>query len=349
MPGRADLQNMPARQQQAVMEHFIDILADWHRLDPAALALPEMARPTTSRQCALGEMELITARYADFLKHHRDPLITYGLDWLDRFVPQRLARVSLLQGDTGPVNFMFDGDRVTAVIDWEWGHLGDPMEDLGNICVRNFWNPSGPLAELFCRYEARSGIPVDLASVRYYRVQQNMRGMVPIAADSLNASPREPLAWGLAYRYIGDRSTVEAMADAMGLALARPELPDAGEDGIIAQAAAWTLQHDVMGALDSAFARSRANDAAILVRCLDRLRRFEAWIDRAEVEDIGALLGRRPADVAEGLAAVDAAVRERRLDDERLLGYLGRRAYRAEWLYAPVIALYPDRSWTPLS
>ena len=68
-------------------------------------------------------------------------------------MPKTIARVSLVQGDTGPVNFMFDGDRVSAVIDFEWGHYGDPMEDLGNICVREFWNPSGGLTGLFKLYE----------------------------------------------------------------------------------------------------------------------------------------------------------------------------------------------------
>ena len=37
---------------------------------------------------------------------------------------------SLVQGDTGPGNFLHDGRRVTAFLDFELGHLGDPMEDL---------------------------------------------------------------------------------------------------------------------------------------------------------------------------------------------------------------------------
>jgi aminoglycoside phosphotransferase (APT) family kinase protein len=348
--GRADLNTMPAAQQKAVMEHFIDILADWHRLDPASLELPKFAQyPKTSRDCALGEVELIVAKNADFMAKHRDPLITYGLDWLDRNVPKTLSRVSLVQGDTGPVNFMFDGDRVSAIIDWEWGHLGDPMEDLGNVCVRNFWNPSGPLIDLFRRYEKRSGIPVDWSAVRYYRVQQNMRGMVPIVASCVAASPREPVAWSLAYRYTGDRSTVEAIADAEGVALLQPELPDEQEDDILAQAASWMLDNDIAPAIGNAFAKSRTRDVDILVRCLDRLRRHEKWIDNAELEDMGVLLGRKPASLQEGTLAMEAAIRERRFSDAQLLPYLGRRTYRLEWLYKPVTSLYPQRDWTPLA
>lgn len=38
----------------------------------------------------------------------------------------------LVHGDFGPNNVLLDGSgaEVTAVLDWEWAHLGDPVEDL---------------------------------------------------------------------------------------------------------------------------------------------------------------------------------------------------------------------------
>jgi aminoglycoside phosphotransferase len=38
----------------------------------------------------------------------------------------------LVHGDFGPQNMLFDADvlSVTAILDWEWAHLGDPIEDL---------------------------------------------------------------------------------------------------------------------------------------------------------------------------------------------------------------------------
>ncbi|HQR03544.1 MAG: phosphotransferase family protein [Proteobacteria bacterium] len=348
-PGRADLPAMPADQRRAVLEHFFDILADLHTLDVDALPLPPLARPATPRDCALAEVDVVTHLFRDFLARHCDPLISYGLDWLERFAPEQVARLSLVQGDTGPVNFLFVGDRVSAVIDWEWGHLGDPLEDLGNVCVRNFWNPSGDFDGLFERYEKRSGIPVDRFRVGYYRVQQNMRGMLPIAANTAQLNPREPLAWHLAYRYVGDRSTVEALADAMRIPIAPPEFPtdETGPD-ILAQAALWSLENDIAPSLAPGFARARLHDAGILVRCLDRVHRFESVLAAIELDELHALLGQRPASLAEGLAQADMAIRARRLADEKVLPWLARRAYRLEWLYAPAATLYPDRRWTPI-
>ena len=347
--GRADLQNAPPDQQRPVMEHFFDIIADLHTLDIDRFPADDLPRPQSIRDCALSEMDLVTNRWKGFLSSYHDPLITYGIDWLERYLPSSIARVSLVQGDTGPANFLFEGSRVTSVIDWEWGHLGDPMEDLGNICVREFWNPSGGLSGLMERYQRRSGLEVNLQAVRYYRVQQNMRGMIPIAERTMIADPREPLAWYLAYRYIGDRATLEAMAESMGITIERPEMPaDTGSVDPLAASAEWANEHDVRPALTNPFAMSRAAEVSILVKCMERVRRLGNEIERADLGELSTLLGRRIGNVTSGNAELDVAIRSRRLDDQQLIRFLGRRAYRLEWLYSPTTLLYANRQWAPL-
>jgi aminoglycoside phosphotransferase (APT) family kinase protein len=352
VPGRSDLDKVAdAAQQRAVMQDFMGVVGTMHNLDIDQLGLDaDMAyRPTTPRECALGELDLILGVWRDFLAGYTDPLITYGVEWLRRYAPTSVARVSLLQGDTGPVNFLFEGDRVRVVIDWEWGHFGDPMEDLGNICVREFWNPSGGLTGLFDLYAQASGIPYSRAGAQYYRVQQNVRGMIPIHAVTMMAHPRESVAWYLAYRYVGDRATCEALADAMDVAIERPDMPDgSGAGDILAAAAEYALETDIAPNAEGAFAASRVNDVKILVQCMERRRRFGAALAAVEREEIGALLGRRPRTLATGLKALDAAIRAQRVDDAAALRYLARRAYRDEWLHAPAAALYPDRHWSPL-
>jgi aminoglycoside phosphotransferase (APT) family kinase protein len=347
--GRADLQNAPPEQQRSVMEHFFDIIADLHMIDIERFPADEFPRPASIRDCALGEMDRVTDRWKGFLSSYQDPLITYGIDWLERYVPTGLPRLSLVQGDTGPANFLFEGNHVTSVIDWEWGHLGDPMEDLGNICVREFWNPSGGLAGLLERYQQRSGLDVNLQAVRFYRVQQNMRGMIPIAERTIIAEPREPLAWYLAYRYIGDRATLEAMAEFMGFTIERPEMPkEPGTVDPLAASADWANEHDVQPALTNPFAKSRAAEVSILIKCMERVRRLGNEIEAADLGELSTLLGHRIGNVTSGNAELDAAIRSRRLDDQRLIRFLGRRAYRLEWLYSPVTLLYPNRQWAPL-
>lgn len=350
--GRSDIDKIDdPRQQRAVMEDFIRVIARMHQLDLDDLDLADVMPyiPTTPQEAALNDVDLALEQWSSFLATYHDPLISYGVRWLRDNAPTTMARLSLVQGDTGPVNFMFDGDRVSAIIDLEWGHFGDPLEDLGNICVREFWNPSGGLTGLFTLYERESGIPYTKFAAQYYRVQQNVRGMIPIHAISVNAHPRESLAWFLCYRYLGDRATCESLAEAAGLVVERPTMPvDEGDRDILSEAAVWSLERDVEPHLSDPFARSRVGDASILIRIMDRKRRYGATLDAIECEELTPLLGARPATRAEGTVELDRIINEGDLDDAAVITYLTRRAYRDEWLFEPAVSLYPARNWSPL-
>lgn len=43
----------------------------------------------------------------------------------------RALPLSIVHGDVHPWNIVFEGDQLSAIIDWENAHLGDPREDLG--------------------------------------------------------------------------------------------------------------------------------------------------------------------------------------------------------------------------
>ena len=350
-PGRADIHKVEDKtQQSAVMVDFIKVVARLHQLDTSSLALQDILGPLPDSpgQAALGDLDAQLLQFKDFLASYCDPLLTYGVQWLRRFVPDQVARVSLVQGDTGPVNFMFQGDSVSAVVDWEWGHWGDPMEDLGNICVREFWNPSGGLDGLFTLYEEISGIPYTRFAAQYYRIQQNVRGMIPIHAACQYSGLDESLAWYLCYRYVGDRSTCEALADVMEIEISRPEFPVEEAGSLLAKAAVHQLNSTIVPHLQQDFASSRARDVAILVECLDRQHRYGDRLRVIEVTEINQLLGAHHEDYQRALTALDEAIRSAQLDDASLIQYLARRAYRDEWLFAPLQSLYPNRQWSAL-
>jgi aminoglycoside phosphotransferase (APT) family kinase protein len=350
-PGRADIDALQdSQQQRRVMEDFIDIIARLHQLDESELGLNDLLgdKPATAAECALDDVDRQLQQFEGFLSKYNDPLTSYAVQWLRRHAPQQVARISLVQGDTGPVNFMFEGDRVTAVVDWEWGHWGDPMEDLGNICVREFWNPSGGLKGLFQRYEEASGIPYNRFAAQYYRIQQNVRGMIPIHVACKYMPAGQSLAWYLCYRYIGDRATCEALADAMGIAIERPEFPVEAPASDIAKAISRYLHDDIEPKLEGAFARSRAGDVGILAECMERVHRYGDELRAIECEEISQLLGSSETDYRHATDALNAAILAEQLDDAALIPYLARRAYRDEWLHWPVTRLYPDRRWSQL-
>lgn len=61
-----------------------------------------------------------------------DPLPVYydAFLWMRRNKPRPLPLV-LVHGDFNPANFLYDNGKVTALIDWENAHIGDPREDIG--------------------------------------------------------------------------------------------------------------------------------------------------------------------------------------------------------------------------
>lgn len=65
------------------------------------------------------------------------PALELGLRWLERH-PTPKREKCLVHGDFRMGNFMIDGPKVTALLDWECSHLGSPAEDLGWLCARSW-------------------------------------------------------------------------------------------------------------------------------------------------------------------------------------------------------------------
>jgi aminoglycoside phosphotransferase (APT) family kinase protein len=110
------------------------------------------------------------------------PVFELALRWLRDHDPGPSAEVTLVHGDFRHGNLIIGPDGVRAVLDWELAHTGDPMEDLGWICV-NSWRfgeidkPVGGFGsreELFAGYEA-SGRRVDPERVTFWEVMGTLR------------------------------------------------------------------------------------------------------------------------------------------------------------------------------
>ncbi len=83
----------------------------------------------------------------------------------------------VVHGDFRLGNMIVGPDGLRSVIDWELAHIGDPMEDLGWLCVKAWrFGQAPPVAglgdydELFTAYEAAGGRTVDPDAVRWWEV-----------------------------------------------------------------------------------------------------------------------------------------------------------------------------------
>jgi aminoglycoside phosphotransferase (APT) family kinase protein len=133
-----------------------------------AFSVSEVARYLTSLTMAAGD----------------DPYPVLALvgRWLEQHAPNA-SRRAVVHGDFRIGNILYDASGLTAVLDWELAHVGDPLEDVGWLCVRawRFGNDEMPVGGLCSReqfwelYEGESGVVVDPAAALYWELFGNWK------------------------------------------------------------------------------------------------------------------------------------------------------------------------------
>jgi aminoglycoside phosphotransferase (APT) family kinase protein len=180
-----------AHARKVIPQQLAEILARIHKIDVKKHRLDFLRAPAGSpARAELAEYEEIYRRLA--LEEH--PAFELAIRWLLAHIPQ-CSRQTLVHGDYRIGNIMFGPEGVRAILDWELPHLGDPMEDVGWVCVRA-WRfgaddkPVGGLAqreEFWDAYEKASGWEVDRQSARFWEVFGNLRWGIFTISQSRSA------------------------------------------------------------------------------------------------------------------------------------------------------------------
>jgi aminoglycoside phosphotransferase (APT) family kinase protein len=165
-------------------ERLIDVLAEIHQVDWNAIGLGNLGKPA-------GYIERQVRRWTGQLMgawNREIPELSEVANWLQEHIPES-PPPTLVHGDYRLDNLMVLPEppaRVTAVVDWEMGTIGDPLADLGYLLT--FWrDPGDPPAEfaddawtisempgfprrqwLVERYRERTGI--DVRALDFYQV-----------------------------------------------------------------------------------------------------------------------------------------------------------------------------------
>jgi aminoglycoside phosphotransferase (APT) family kinase protein len=150
--------------RRRLTRQFADALARLHAVDPDTVP-------------GLAETDQV-AQYRELLDLLAQPHPTFELvfRWLDANRPSATRRC-LVHGDFRLGNVIVGPDGLRAVLDWELAHVGDPLEDLGWLCVKAWrFGSAPPVAglggydQLLDAYRAASGVDVDAAAVRWWEV-----------------------------------------------------------------------------------------------------------------------------------------------------------------------------------
>ena len=111
------------------------------------------------------------------------PAFELAFRWLEANRPPA-GPPRVVHGDFRNGNLIVGPEGLRAVLDWELAHLGDPMEDLGWLCVKAWRFGAEPpvggfgqYAELFEAYAEAAGLPggVDPEVVRWWEVLSTVK------------------------------------------------------------------------------------------------------------------------------------------------------------------------------
>ena len=166
--------------RQAIGEHFVDVLAEIHRIDPAVTGLEAAA---SSDEAARRRIE----HWAKVYEQSRlveVPVLRWLIGWLRSNITTS-GRVALVHGDYRIGNFMVDGNRINAVFDWELAHIGDPVFDVAWAAMPLFRGRGTQVSQLLdeefflARYADASGHVVDPDVFRFWLAFGHLRAAVP--------------------------------------------------------------------------------------------------------------------------------------------------------------------------
>jgi aminoglycoside phosphotransferase (APT) family kinase protein len=336
--GHADYHRLDPDRQRSIAAQLAKALADLHAAALLNSGDGLLDRPETRSDALAAELRIWRAMYAEARRD--DALIAFALNWLEKNAPASSLPPVLVHGDAGAGNFLIDGDRLSAMIDWELAHFGDPMEDLAWVAFRAAIQPLPDYRAFLHSYEQASGTPINRDVLRYHRAFVAVRVLIVRHRDHGDFAAQSDPGNSLISQLLSRRALMTEIAAASDHALPPVDALVPGED-------VSTRMHDfaidslkavIAPALSDPVARARSKS---LVRILKQLRQEAMLGDSTRAagrEDREAMLG---ADASEtDLArAIDAQT----LPLGSVIDLLWRRIEREHHVAAPALGMMAGR------
>lgn len=143
------------------------------------------AQPQTDvRGPVMTEIDGLETRMLD-REREPHPGLLIGLRWLRNHIDRLEGRPACrIHGDLGFHNMLMEDGRISALLDWEFSRIGDPVEDLASI--KPFMEQIGSWDAFYETYRAAGGFTLDRRAQDYFTVWQETRNMVA-CLGSLNS------------------------------------------------------------------------------------------------------------------------------------------------------------------
>lgn len=319
----------------AITRDFSRIMARWHEIPVDYFTRIGLELPALAGDYVLNDLEPLEQRHFSGIRAPI-PLVTFVSKWLRNNIPEPPEKPVLIQGDTGPGQFIHKNGRVQAVIDWEMATLGDPMWDLATIRRRDAWSPTGNLPKWFEYYSEYSGRPIDYAKLRYYSVSSAFIFALTLGQVIQNLQPGDEHMDLISMNLWSKRATMEELAGIKHVDIGGDmDLPtlDSNYSSTLFDILESNLVNEQLPRIKRKLVKHRMKMTVRLALHLRAVSELGRDIEHLELEDMGLLLGRRPVSLRAGTLAMDELARTAGPDlDDALIAYFHRHALREQAL-----------------
>ena len=183
-----------AHQAETLATQLCEMIAALHTTDPKLLnpdgALDDPRHEGIDPSSWDRYMETTFAYYLrsyDDLAFDPIPTFRDGYLTLRRQPPPPLP-VVVTHGDFNPANFLYEDSRVTALIDWENCHMGDPREDLGWLRLMDTLSNTNVFGSVTAdggflgHYNKLTGFNVTEEQVNYFQLFMGANIGIPVVS-----------------------------------------------------------------------------------------------------------------------------------------------------------------------
>lgn len=257
-------------------------------------------------------------------------LVEFFARWLERNVPLTRTRSAFITADAG--QFLYQGNAVTGLIDFEVAHVGDPAAEFAGMRVRDTTEQLGNIAELCDYYEALTGDRISKRVIEYHSAGFSSTNSMLMWPMIFEPEPEHDLIAYLQFTIVTSRWGLSAMAAADEVSL--EEVPDPVRNPMAIDTPGPHLVRQLTGWETSDPAtRHRIDGARALATYLQRCAEYGASVLQDDIADTEALTGQRPKTRLEADGLVDAFVRRADRDqDATLIRFFHRWLQRQNFL-----------------
>lgn len=320
-------------ERSAIARQYMAEVAKMHKVPVEPFVAKGLHLPQGAEAIALVGLDAYMPLYLR-TKSRPEPMLEFVIGWIRRNVPKHRNQAAFIQFDSG--QFHFKDGQLTALYDFEFSMIGDPMVDIATMRMRNSIEPLGDDLRVLCRhYEEFSGEKIDHKVVDFHTLLFAVLGSMQFTGTVGVPQPGDAhsvyMEFDLALRQV----ILLSQASLMGQTIT-PEPPPKPRTGD--NAATLAKLADTVARIDTTVPLevSRRDSAAQIIEWLVRGDAMGEEMKQRDLADVSLLLGQKFTEWPLAEAALEAYVlRAGPEDDAQLFQLFAAIEGRKLLLYGP--------------